>query len=392
MLSQSSKTVVLTHVARTKSLRRWLTLERKYAFEKMDALLLEEDGWLSSAASPDLLRCADAFVTLLQSLVARFKPVREAHIKLRFVSLLFDLLEDFRMRLVKVMRGEQEKGGGEGGRRRGGGVVNSEVFALALNSAMHLADTLESWQEMPLFLHLTHLRRQAASAVAADSLTGSPSSSSSGLLFAPIVDSFNFVVKDSTDYAAELILYEVKAQSLRYRRSVSWSEPCEEEALRPQDEPSLEALGMFQSLSANLTSFCQRLRPSLIAQVTQRVSWLLSEFLLEEVVLVHDFSPAGARRLSRDVKAGIEPILAQVGSATSVSATSLKASRLSEATSLLCSPAGNAMLLLEALEEEVAIDQAKDILREHGISRLSGTMAKAVLMRRTDVAEMKRAL
>ena len=107
------------------------------------------------------------------------------------------------------------------------------------------------------------------------------------------------------------------------------------------------------------------------------------------MVLVHDFSQAGAHRLSRDVKASIEPILAQVGSSTSASAAvtaTLKALRslLSEVTSL--------MMMLEALEQEVAIDQAKVILREHAISRLSGTMAKAVLMQRTDVEEMKRAL
>ena len=93
------------------------------------------------------------------------------------------------------------------------------------------------------------------------------SNASSGLLFAHIVDGFKFMVKKSTDHAAELILYEVKAQSLRYRSNVSWAESDAEEKLRPKDDLSPEALGMFQSLSANLTSFCQRLRPSLVAQV-----------------------------------------------------------------------------------------------------------------------------
>ncbi len=81
--------------------------------------------------------------------------VRPAALPLRL------LLEVYWTHLVKVMSGEQEnkgyRGGGAGGRGVGR-VVNREVFALPLNSAMHLTDTLKFWQEMPLFLHLAHLQ------------------------------------------------------------------------------------------------------------------------------------------------------------------------------------------------------------------------------------------
>ncbi len=40
-----------------------------------------------------------------------------------------------------------------------------EVFPLALNSAAHLADTLESWQETPLFLRLALAHQEENPAV-----------------------------------------------------------------------------------------------------------------------------------------------------------------------------------------------------------------------------------
>ena len=50
---------------------RWLALERKFAFDRIDNLLLDDDGWIPSPTNPDVLKCAETFVTLLQSITAR---------------------------------------------------------------------------------------------------------------------------------------------------------------------------------------------------------------------------------------------------------------------------------------------------------------------------------
>ncbi len=236
---------------------------------------------------------------------------------------------------------------------------------------------------MPLFLHLVYLLREDSD--------GLSDGDSSKLLFAHFIEAFNFMVRESTDQAAEIILYEVKAQSLSYRRHVSWTEIPKGDGIdlgqRLLDVPSPEFLGMLQSLATNLTSFCQRLKPPLVAQVVERVSWLLSEFLLEEVILANDLSPAGIQRLQRDVRVGVRPILGQFGHAAPAHTT-----RLQEAMELLTAPAGSALLLMEALRETVDVAEARDILREHGVRQLSGSMAEAVLARRTDVADMRRDL
>ena len=127
------------------------------------------------------------------------------------------------------------------------------------------------------------------------------------------------------------------------------------------------------------------------------MSWLLSEFLLHEVVLSNDLSQSGIRRFRRDMRLGMMPVLGQFrrqgpfGGGLS-SSSSLPSSRLSEAVDLLSLPAGTAMLLLEALEDEAvtSVDDAKEILKENGVFQLSGSLAKTVLRRRTDLSAMRR--
>ena len=123
---------------------RWLALERKFAFERIDNLLLDDDGWIPSPTNPDVLKCAETFVTLLQSITARYRLLEYPELQLKFVRLQCELIEDFRMRLVQILRQEQDRGPAQ----------LSDKFGLILNSAHHLITVLESWSDLPLFLHL----------------------------------------------------------------------------------------------------------------------------------------------------------------------------------------------------------------------------------------------
>jgi len=161
---------------------KWLALERKSAFSRVDAIADEDGSWLApSAVAPDSLRCAEAFMLLLQSLVSRFRPAEdEAKVGLRFLALMLDLLEDFRLRLVKVVRDAEESC-----------LSSSSSLPMALNSGLILADTLEEWREMSVFIRLDH------------------HSKSKEALFSSSVDGFRFLLKESTDRVAESIVYEV---------------------------------------------------------------------------------------------------------------------------------------------------------------------------------------
>lgn len=53
--------------------KKWLTLERKFAFAKIDDMMLDENTWTSAESRQDVSKCTETFVVLLQSITNRFK-------------------------------------------------------------------------------------------------------------------------------------------------------------------------------------------------------------------------------------------------------------------------------------------------------------------------------
>ncbi|EDL99391.1 rCG24439, isoform CRA_a [Rattus norvegicus] len=92
--------------------QRWLTVERKFALQKMDSMLSSEAAWVSQYKDitdvdemkvPD---CAEVFMTLLLVITDRYKNLPTASRKLQFLELQKDLVDDFRIRLTQVMKEE----------------------------------------------------------------------------------------------------------------------------------------------------------------------------------------------------------------------------------------------------------------------------------------------
>jgi hypothetical protein len=83
---------------------RWISLERKFAFEKIDDLLLEEGSWQPSIARPDVSKCTLIFEALLQSITNRYKSLTSVELQINFVDLQIELLEDLRLRLAQILR------------------------------------------------------------------------------------------------------------------------------------------------------------------------------------------------------------------------------------------------------------------------------------------------
>ena len=50
---------------------KWLSLERKFAFAKIDDIMLDDQSWTSSNSRLDISKCTEIFVTLLQSITNR---------------------------------------------------------------------------------------------------------------------------------------------------------------------------------------------------------------------------------------------------------------------------------------------------------------------------------
>ena len=119
---------------------KWLSLERKFAFAKIDDMMLDEQSWTSSPARQDISKCTETFAILLQSITNRFKYLN-TECQLKFVHLQSDLLEDMRLRFAQIVRQEQS-------------FPLSEKYCLILNSSHHLIDIMNGWSGIPLFLQL----------------------------------------------------------------------------------------------------------------------------------------------------------------------------------------------------------------------------------------------
>ena len=109
---------------------RWISLERKFAYKKIDDIMLEENSWTQSYTRQNVAKSIETFVILLQSITQRFKHLSSnVKCQLEFVQLQSDLLEDMSMRLVQVVR--QEKS-----------LPLKEKFCLILSSSQYLIDVI----------------------------------------------------------------------------------------------------------------------------------------------------------------------------------------------------------------------------------------------------------
>ena len=149
--------------------KKWLSLERKFAFAKIDDIMLDDQSWTSSDSRLDISKCTETFVTLLQSITKRFKHLN-TDCQLKFVELQSELLEDMRLRFAQIVRLEQS-------------FPLSEKYCLIMNSSQHLINVMNSWSGIPLYLQLELAK------YGDDHFSG---------LFRDVIDGFEFFVKDLT--------------------------------------------------------------------------------------------------------------------------------------------------------------------------------------------------
>ncbi|NXA95871.1 RINT1 protein, partial [Melanocharis versteri] len=120
--------------------QRWLTVEKKFALQKMDSMLSSEDAWISQYKDitdvdemkvPD---CAETFMTLLLVITDRYKNLPTASRKLQFLGLQKELVDDFRIRLTQVMKEETRASLGF-------------RYCAILNAVNYIATVLADWAD-----------------------------------------------------------------------------------------------------------------------------------------------------------------------------------------------------------------------------------------------------
>jgi hypothetical protein len=330
---------------------RWLTLERKFAFAKIDDMMLEDSSWTASNTRQDVSKCTETFVVLLQSITNRFKHLNVVETQLKFVQLQCDLLEDMRLRLAQILRQEQS-------------FPLSEKYCLILNSSQYLIEVMNNWSGIPLYLQLELAK------------FGAEEHSASVGLFKEVIDGFDFLVHDLVKNLSDHMYYEVKSRSKMYK-DIKWFS-----FVNDQPDPCSESLPMFQILASQVDFIGKQLSSKLAGQVVTLLCEHLSGFYIHDIILLNQFNGSGCQQIQADVDKGMNAIFAQY----IMDPSKLEAShQLKEACKLLCMKSGNAILLLDSLIDPKTAINSKDILRDMGLVSLDGQQAIKVLKRRVDL-------
>lgn len=90
---------------------------------------------ISDVEDLKITTCADAFITLLQTITDRYESLPQPGHRLQFLELQLELLDDFRVRLLQLVNAEE------------GDIIESTVSSIA-NSIYYIESVLLDWGAM----------------------------------------------------------------------------------------------------------------------------------------------------------------------------------------------------------------------------------------------------
>ncbi|KZC07326.1 PREDICTED: RAD50-interacting protein 1 [Dufourea novaeangliae] len=353
---------------------KWINMEKKYATEKMDAILSSSTAWekLSNSDTDDMkvTECADAFLTLLTTISDRYKHLPQPGHRLQFLELQLELIDDWRIRLLQLLHETNED-------------PLTSLMPCILNSLHYVATVLEEWGVTVHFLQLYFFKKQFE-AVESATFEGSDITESigevEGSVFDEAVALLRRLEKELINEISDAVALDVKARSRPYRTDKWFAMQSAKEVVSLSVTPS--GYSMFQELATQLNQLYNTLALPLFNQAWKNLALQFDQFLLEEVVLVNHFNTGGAEQLEYDIFRNLFPLFGLY-----ISNPESYFPLIKEACVLLNILLGSAMLLLEALDNNDETT-AKEILADIGVLKMSPELALKVLGTRTNIAYM----
>ncbi|UYV80052.1 RINT1 [Cordylochernes scorpioides] len=332
----------------------WRRLEHQSALGRMDKLLSAPSAW--SQCYPDervdefkVPQCAEHFMELLSSLTDRCRLLTQPKLRLAFLDLQLELLDDFRIRLHQLA-----------------GTDQADTFYAILNAVNYIINSLKEWSTQPHFVVLHHHKLHPAEE---DNLSLNLEEEDS-TAFSSTLQLYEHMLQDLLKVLNEKIFLDIKAKSRPYRKEKWFCLPV-------PTEPSGSIYQMLSVLRSYLHKLEECLCRELFSTVWQQAASDLDNFLYEEVVLQSQFSSGGAQQLQLDIHRTVVPLLA---SYTSFPHSHLR--RSCEAVLLLNLSVGLARLLRETL---LLPPDSKAALEEQKVFTLGREDALLVLAQRLDL-------
>ncbi|XP_034289529.1 RAD50-interacting protein 1 isoform X2 [Pantherophis guttatus] len=280
--------------------QRWLTVERKFALQKMDSMLSSEAAWVSQYKDitdvdemkvPD---CAETFMTLLLVITDRYKHLPTAARKLRFLELQKELADDFRIRLTQVMKEETR-------------TPLAFRYCAILNAVNYIATILADWADNVFFLQL----QQAALEMSAESDTLSKLqlgqlASLESSVFDEMIHLLERLKHDMLTRQVDHVFKEVKEVAKIYKRERWLSLPSQAE--QAVMSLSTTACPLLLTLRDRLLQLEQQLCYSLFKIFWQMLAEQVDLFIYQEVILANHFNEGGAAQLQFDMTRNLFPL------------------------------------------------------------------------------------
>ncbi|XP_017786912.1 PREDICTED: RAD50-interacting protein 1 isoform X2 [Nicrophorus vespilloides] len=376
----STQPSILAVLTQAQVFVKWLAMEKKYAIEKMDAMLSPTamdifEPLITEGDELKVSSCADTFITLLQTITERYESLPQPGHRLQFLELQLDLLDDFRIRLLQLVNAEE------------GDVVESRIPMIA-NTAHYVEDVLMDWGAMLHYLGLFYYKSQLDEVVAGNPIPvmdydGSPDfEMETETVFADTLSLFRHMRKDLLCTLSESVNREAKMRSRDYRHE-RWSAMVYHKDMRTLSlTPS--ACPMFEVLARRLHQLQKSLAKKLFTIVWRFVAQQLDVYLFEDLILENRFNDGGAIQLKYDMQRNLFPLFSQFSEKPENYFTQVK-----ESCELLNISKGSALLLREtllALEGATGVeDRRGQALKEVGVTNFTPQMSVDILNRRTDI-------
>ncbi|XP_076644100.1 RAD50 interactor 1 [Halictus rubicundus] len=351
---------------------KWINMEKKYATEKMDAILSSSTAWdkLSNSDTDDMkvTECADAFLTLLTTISDRYKHLPQPGHRLQFLELQLELIDDWRIRLLQLLHETNEN-------------PLISLTPCILNTLHYVATVLEEWGVTVHFLQLYFFKKQFE-AVESATLEGSDIDKTigdvEGSVFDEAIALLRRLEKKLINEISDAVALDVKAKSRPYRTDKWFAMQSTKEVVSLSVTPS--GYSMFQELATQLNQLYNTLALPLFNQAWKNLALQFDQFLLEEVVLVNHFNTGGAEQVEYDITRNLFPLFGLY-----INKPESYFPLIKEACILLNILLGSAMLLLEAFNSNNETLQ-REILADIGVHKISPKLALKVLGTRTDIA------
>ncbi|TSK13253.1 RAD50-interacting protein 1 [Bagarius yarrelli] len=281
--------------------QKWLSMERKMALEKVDAMLSADGAWSSQykdISDVDELKapdCAETFMTLLLVITDRYRSLPCPRAQLSFLALQRELVDDFRIRLTQVMKEESRQPLGA-------------RYCAILNAANYISTVLSDWSDNVFFLQL-----QQVAVSDGDEVFGPFGATESGRLaslegslFEGLLALLERLRGDMLGRLLDAVMRDVKEKAEPYRRDrwISLPSQCDQATM----SLSSSACPMLLCLRDHLLQLQQLLCLPLFQMFWQGLAERLDLFLYQDVILYNHFNEGGAAQLQFDMTRNLFPL------------------------------------------------------------------------------------